>query len=92
MLWGAALPALASHKQAIARSDESARSLLIARVRQGQLDGSISPEMDADAFSVAFLEMIRGMAAQLLTVEQPLLVTALRAEVRRFIQLVLAPR
>ncbi len=85
VMWGATLPQGANNTEAIAQADESARRIIRKTIAQGQRDGSISKDVDAEGFSVAYLGMLRGIAAQALISPELMKPRKIRAELKRFI-------
>lgn len=91
VMWGAALPESAAHESAIAESDEGARLMIVNGVRRGQKDGSISKDVDPDAYAVAHFGMLRGIAGQLMIKPNKIKGRELREEIRRLIEASLKP-
>lgn len=85
VMWGAAISNAASHVGLISDSDESARKIAEQAVIEGQQDGSISAEVSPKAFSVLYLAMIRGVAAQLQISRGELPTRKLRGELKRLL-------
>ncbi len=91
VMWGASFPA--DHQVAAIRdADRRVRDQVEQYVRAGQVDGSISAGVDAAAFSMVFIGLIRGIAGLLLTNTSDVDNDALRMQLRAVIDASLRPK
>jgi AcrR family transcriptional regulator len=66
VMWGAALPGEASLRPVLVADDARFRDGVESYVRLGQTAGTISATVDPAGFAVAFVGLLRGIAAQFL--------------------------
>ncbi len=90
VMWGATFPAQSS-VVGIAEADERTRATLAMWIERGQVDGSVSGDVQPVAFSAALIGMLRGVIAQHLTDPSALDLPAVRAECQRFVLAGLSP-
>ena len=67
VMWGVSFPEDCP-LAAFAAADGRSRDMFAESIRTGQLDGSVSAQVDPDAMATVLLGLLRGMFAQRLTV------------------------
>jgi AcrR family transcriptional regulator len=68
VMWGATFPS-GSDLPSMARADQETHQVFAQTIREGQQEGSIRPDVDADAAALLIMGMARGAAA--LCLSQP---------------------
>jgi AcrR family transcriptional regulator len=91
VMWGAALPDDAALRSVFVTDDRRFRRAIEQRVVAAQGRGTITSEVDAVGFAVAFVGLLRGVAAQFLIDPDGVDLAATRAVCERFVGTSLTP-
>jgi AcrR family transcriptional regulator len=92
VMWGAALPVDALLRPVFVSDDALFRDGIAAIVRAGRRNRTIDTEIDAAGFALAFVGLVRGIAAQFLIDPDGVDVAGGREVCERFIRAALTPR
>jgi AcrR family transcriptional regulator len=91
VMWGAALPDDAALRSVFVTDDRRFRRAIEKLVVAAQGRGAISSEVNAAGFAVAFVGLLRGIAAQVLVDRDGVDIAATRSVCERFVRMSLAP-
>jgi AcrR family transcriptional regulator len=91
VMWGAALPDDAALRPVFVADDRRIRKGIEQLVIAGRTRGTVSNEVDATGFAVAFLGLLRGAAAQFLIDRNDVDLAAARAACENMVRATLTP-
>ena len=84
VMWGASFPAESAVK-GMAEADARTRDTLASWIERGQIDGSVSADVQPAASAAALMGMLRGVVAQRLVDPTAFDVAAVQAECERMV-------
>jgi AcrR family transcriptional regulator len=90
VLWGSVLPDEAVHRDGFIAQDQRVRGFVQRLVQAGQQRGTIRGDLDAAAFAVVYLSLLRG-AVPLMLMDQTVSVDKTRAAVADLLRRQLSP-
>lgn len=90
VMWGASFPAESS-VIGLAEADARTRATLAAWVERGQVDGSVSADVQPAAVAAVLIGMLRGVVAQRLVDPAAFDLAAVQAECARMVSSALSP-
>ena len=91
VMWGAALPDEALLRSVFVTDDRRFRRAIEEQIVAAQQRGTVSDEVDAAGFAVAFVGLVRGIAAQLLIYRRGVDLASTRSVCERFVRTTLKP-
>jgi hypothetical protein len=90
VLWGSVLPDGAVHRDGFIAQDQRVRGFVLRLVRAGQRRGTIRGDLDAMAFAVVYMSLLRG-AVPLMLMDRTVSVDETRAAVADLLHRQLSP-